>query len=845
MRKDEIKSERKSYLLYSRKSLFVNKRSYIILFISVICMVVMSMNIIIYNSSVSNGENETVLHKYGNYHAYFKGIEKEDSLFIDMYEHLGASANVKTVCPVANPNTASEISYATLAGYNNSLDCLYIKCENGDFPSIGQIMISDDVSRAFSLYVGDTAEVRVRYSGYVIDKQYTVSGIFSGAESSLGYMFISEDELQSILDIDSYSGSPTIDKYIRFDTDNSAKIMRYTDDIIEYIRDDLKDEEGKELEYYDEEKQEIRSLYLNRSVVELKKFYDKPSFLITVLMSILPAGVAMLVFVTLDIFKSMKELSTLSMIGTTPKQFFNLLLVKYFLIYIIAFPIGVVLSSLSIRLLCLVCDGMNNNEKIYLSYDIDTASVVIMFFLCLLILGGITYFVSNKTTSVSYTKMVSSSNNMNNIFVASSANLLLSGGKKLRTLGIAFFVRNRRVNMLFCVVIASLMAIFSYFSMVLSSQVGSIPVAVDRGDFTLTGDTAVGVQYSTIADVTAEKIESLDGVKRVMRSYYVTDFYGSASPLIRLSPIKSISKPERKVTSTLQKTFVTDLLAFSEEPDRAEFLYGRYVVSGSLDNVFDGSGRVAIFVHDWQDTADFYRAGDTVDLRASYITENGETVVNTEYESYTVGAVLYDRLDKYENIDVVRLLCDKDTFKTLTYLTEPACLEVVLEDNSPEAMEEMAKTLRQICKTDGMRYTDSRTEFLQSRTQMISSVIFYTFMWIIILCIVIMLLVSMTNYFLDSHQKTVSTVYMIGCGEKGLNGIFGTEFLTIGIVSAISGAVLSLIVMILYGSVVSIPYNGYIYAILICSVMIPSLLSVFIPPFVCRIYFKKGKHIKK
>ena len=93
----------------------------------------------------------------------------------------------------------------------------------------------------------------------------------------------------------------------------------------------LTDEEGNELEYYDEEKQEIRSLYLNRSVVELKKFYDKPSFLITVLMSILPAGVAMLVFVTLDIFKSMKELSTLSMIGTTPKQFFNLLLVKYFL----------------------------------------------------------------------------------------------------------------------------------------------------------------------------------------------------------------------------------------------------------------------------------------------------------------------------------------------------------------------------------------------------------------------------------------------------------------------------------------------------------------------------------
>ena len=91
MRKDEIKSERKSYLLYSRKSLFVNKRSYIILFISVICMVVMSMNIIIYNSSVSNGENETVLHQYGNYHAYFKGIEKEDSLFIDMYEHLGSS----------------------------------------------------------------------------------------------------------------------------------------------------------------------------------------------------------------------------------------------------------------------------------------------------------------------------------------------------------------------------------------------------------------------------------------------------------------------------------------------------------------------------------------------------------------------------------------------------------------------------------------------------------------------------------------------------------------------------------------------------------------------------------
>lgn len=846
MKKSEIRSERKSYLLYSRKSLFVDKRSYIILFISIICMVVMSMNIIIYNSSVSNGENETVLRQHGNYHAYFKGIGKEESLFIDMYDHIGSTANVTTVCPVANPNKASEISYVTLASYTEELDCLYIECESGALPELGQIMISDDVSRAFSLYVGDKTTVRVRYSGYVQDKEYTVSGIFSGAESSLGYMFISEDELQTILDMDSYSGTPSYDKYISFDTDNSAKIMRYTDEIIEYIREDAEDREDEEdEEYYEEDKSEIRSLYLNQSVVHLKKFYEKASFLITVVMSILPAGVAMLVFVTLDIFKSMKELSVLSMIGTTPKQFFKLLLAKYFLIYIIAFPVGVLLSSLSIRLLCLFCDGMNNNEKIYLSYNIDFASVIIMFFLCLAILGGITYYVSNKTTAVSYTKMVSSANNMNNIFVANSANLLLTGGKKLRTLGVAFFVRNRRVNSLFCIVMAALMAIFSYFAMTLSSQVGSIPVAVDRGDFTLTGDTAVGVQYSTIAEVTTEKIEALDGVERVMRSYYVTDFYDSVIPLIRLNPVKTISKPQRKVVSTLQKTFVTDLLAFSEEPDRAEFLYGRYVVSGSLDDVFDGSGRVALFVHDWKDTPDYYRAGDTVELRASYTTEDGKTVQNYKYEDYTIGAVLYDKLDEYENIDVVRLLCDKDTFKTLTYMTEPAQLEVVLQDNSPEAMEEMTKTLREICRTDGVRYTDSRTEFLQSRAQMISSVIFYVFMWIIILCIVIMLLVSMTNYLLNSHRGTISTVYMIGCGEKGLNAVFGTEFLTLGGVSALLGTLMSLIVMMVYGNFVSIPYNGYIYAILICSVALPALLCTLLPPTVCRLYFKKGKHIEK
>ncbi len=843
MKNKTVKSERKSFLVYSLKSLLVDKRAYMMLFISVVCMVVMSMNIIIYNSSVSRGENDTVIRQYGDYHAAFKQIDKETSLYIDMYGHIGQIANVTTVCKVANPNKASDISSATLAGYTDGLGSLYINVESGSYPQDGQIMISDEISRAFSLYVGDKTGIRVRYSGYVQDKDYTVCGIFSSAQAARGYIFISQGELDSILSIDTYSGSPLYDKYVSYDTDFAPKIKRHTDEIIEYMRKNAQDEEEKEdAQYEDEEesKEEIRSLYLNTAVVSLKKFYQKPSFLITMVMSVLPAAVAMLVFVTLDIFKSMKELSVLSMIGTTPKQFFKLLISKYFVIYLASFPVGVILSAVVIKILCVVCGRMNNNEKIYLAFHIDGAAVCIMFAMCLAILGGITYYVSQKTTAVSYTKMISASNDVNNIFVANSANRLLSGGKKLRTIGVTFFVRNRRVNTMFCVVMAVLMGIFSYFSMVLCQQVGSIPVAVDRGDFTIVGDEAIGVQFSTIDDSTVDKIENINGVKRVIKSYYVTDYYDEVIPLIRLNPAKIISKPKTKLTATLQKSYITDVLAMSYEQDRAEFLFGRYVVSGSLDNVFNNEGSVAIFVHDWQNSSDYYRVGDTVDLRASYVTENGAAVRNYEYKKYTVGAVLYDPLDKYENIDVVRILSDTETFKTLTYMTEPAMLEVVLENNTDEEMTRVGEILRGICKTDAVRYTDSKTEYLQNKAQMISSVMFYGILWIIILCIVVMLLITMTDYLLVSNSQTSKTLNMIGCGANGLFKIFGTEFFCCGSLSAIMGILLSIVMIIAYSSFASIPYNGYIYAILTASVAIPSVLCTCIPLAVSKRFFNGG-----
>lgn len=839
-------SKTKSFLLYSYRSLKVNRRSYTVLFLSILCMVLMSSNLIIYNSSVSNAEDQAVKNEYGTYHARFTGMDMKTSESIGLTGSVKRSVEFCYLTTVKNPNPDSDIKEAKLGVLRGSVDDLGFTTLEGEIPSYGEIMISESLSRAFSVYTGDEITFgEVGYVDRIEDLTFKVSGIYGGAKALQNYIITSEDTVDALINVgvtDLENGKRPerqfllVDKFVVYKSNMRGMIDKYTAETMDLLKIKADDEQSD---------RNSRAAYQNTEYVSLKKFYQKPAFLITMLMSIIPAAVAMLVFITLDIHKSMKELSVLSMIGTTPKQFFRMLLLKYFYIYLIAFPAGLTLSAVLIKLLCVICDGMNYNENIMLDFHISPLAVAILFVLCLAILGGITLFISKKTTAGTYTEMLSGANDMNNIFVQRTSGSLLKEGKRDLRLASIFFVRNRNVNAMFCAVIAVIMAIITYFTVVLSQEVGNIPVKVDRSDYTVVGDTLRNSGVSTLDDEIIGALQSIDGVERVILSYGEYETYKGKRAGVYIDPSVIVSKPKETLYGNIQKSGHTNAIVIGEEHDQMELLYGQYVVSGDLADLYTVENSVAIFVHQWANNGNYYRAGDQIELKAAYEIDDrtGEVTEYTSYEIYTIAAVLYDRHDEYENVDVMRVLASPEVYSRLMFMDAPYKAGVVLHDNSEEGLAAALSDIRDVCSEYDLKYTNMRDEYLRSRTAMYSSVIFYIILWIALIAIQILMLGSLTGFMLRSRQGYIKTLYMLGSSDKKLFRICGTEILLSGALCAVLGVLLSLAVVIVYILSVRTVMNAYVGWIIAASILFSVLLSLGVPYLTSFMFFKKQKYM--
>lgn len=839
-------SKTKSFLLYSFRSLRVNRRSYTVLFVSILCMVLMSSNLIIYNSSVSKAENSMVEEKYGTYHARFMGLDLGTATGIAMQDSVRRNAEILYITSVDNPNTKSEVKSAKLSVLRGSAKDLKFRITEGREPGAGEIVINERISRAFSIYTGDTVTFRdVRYVTAKEDLTFTVSGIYSAAEAVDDYIFISENTLSEMLSVDLPEGSEPraereyllADEFLVFKSGVKGMIDKYTQETMGILKiktgDNVSDRDA-------------RSAYQNTNYVSLDKFYQKSSFLVTMLMSIIPAAVAMLVFITLDIHKSMKELSVLSMIGTTPGQFFKMLLLKYFYIYLIAFPAGLALSAILIKLLCVVCDGMNYNDNIMLDFYVSPMAVLILFFLCLAILSLLTYYISKKTTAGTYTEMLSGANNASNIFVQKTNGALLKEGKREKRLASVFFARNRNVNIMFCAVVAVIAAIVTYFSTVLSQEVGNLPVKVDRSDYTVVGDTLRNAEVSTMNGDIVSALSEIEGVDRVICSYGVYETYTGKSAGVYIDPSVTVSKPKETLYGNIQKSGHTNAIVIGEELDQMELLYGQYVVSGDLADLYTVEDSVAIFVHKWANSDVYYRAGDKIELKSAYEIDDrtGNVTEYTSYKVYTIAAVLYDMHDEYENINVMRVLASPETYKKLMFMDQPYKVGVVLEDNSEEGLDRVLPMIKSVCAKYDLKYTNMRDEYLKSRTAMYSSVIFYVILWIALVAIQVLMLSALTGFMLRSRQGYIKTLYMLGADNRKLMKICGTEITISGIACAVLGILLSLIVVFIYIVSVRTVINAYVGWIIGISMLISALLSVGVPYITSRAFFVKSKYLQ-
>lgn len=829
--KTKLEAKRISYLLYSDRSLFVNKSSYIILFISIVCMIVMSSDLIIYNSSLSKAENDTVKAEYGSFHAMLEGTAVRDSDKVNSFSYIKNSDDVCVFCTIASPSTQR---IAKLAKYSDDYDSLKIKLISGSLPGLDEVMVSEDISRNFSLLIGDKYTVNMMYGGNEKKVEFTVSGIYSACAKGVQYMFLSDETVGRIQDYDGYYEDCTYDKYITFKSDKKTKIYRYTDDLIETL--------GLSKTEYDEDGEVISSTsrndFLNINVVNLKKFYEKSGFISTIAMSIIPAGVSILVFIVLDIYRSMRELSTLCMIGTTPKQFFGILLRKYALIYIIAFPVGLLISALSIAILGLIFSRINSGDVFYFSYSISLRAVIILFLLCFSILCLITYIVSTKTSTSTYLNSLSEAKNANSIFVRSTSNVIFKTTFRKLRLGLTFFARNRRVNLMFCSVTAVLCAVFSYFTLVITQQIGNTPYVEQLSDITVYVDTEYYPNVSSVPTSVSTQIASLDGVTSLYRSYSSSklecdDVYAY------IDGSKNVSKSSSTTSITgLRKFLTTKALVISEDCERAEFLYGDYLVSGSIDSIYSENS-VAIFVHTWQNSDKYYQAGDYIPLKSP--------ATDDTFLQVKIGAVFYDPFDEYENVNVLRVLTSADMFSFLCGENEPNSLAIISSTEDETQFTEVYNKINEICKNGGLICENTREQNRSEKSRVISSVAFYSVLWISVVFILILMLFSLTGFMLNSRRSTIGTLSMIGTSGKELFKIFGTEFTVCGIISSLFGLILSSVVIIIYNKLSSITYTKVIYnnivnTIIICSVIFSSLCCILIPMLSALRYFKKEKY---
>ncbi len=814
--KTELSAKRISYLLYSKKSFSVDFRSYWVLFLAIVCMIVMSCNLIIYNASLAKGENDTVIRNYGKYHLLVEGVDNVLNMKINSRDQIKKTYDIAVVATYKNQNTDSSFKEAKLGIFSTSMDGLYVNIITGEFPRLNEIMISEKVSRAFSLAVGDQVDFDLLYGGVEKNVKFRVSGIFDGCEGVDEYIFTGDDTGSAILDFEYSHDYIYYDKFILFNTEFKPYIIKYTDEILAEVGNvPLIDENGYSL----------RENYMNNEYVNLERFYEKDSFVVTAILSVLPAAVCILVFSFLDVTKSMKELSTLSMIGTTSKQFFGIMISKYTVICIMAFPIGVIISALMMYIMSLFAKGLNTENETYFSYTISPIAVILLFIFCYTVICGLTYLVAKNTTTTTYSDSLSLMKDMNNIFVRNTSSGLLKTGFRKLKLGLTFFIRNRKANILFCAVVGIIFSVFFYFSIIISQNIGNVIMPTEQSDYTFIPDKLVSESLNTVSESAKSKFSNIDGVEKV-----VCKFENRTAVDIFLNGHKHMSKPRYSAINTLEKRLNVNVLMFSEEYEQAETIYGKYVCSGSLKDVYE-DGTVALFVHTWGQTKEYFNAGDTVKLSS--------VDSNNKFDDYKIGAVIYMENDQYENINIVRVLTSKDTFIRFTGQTEPNSIGIFLEDGVDKEIE---PKLTAVCMSEHLEMINDRELHDNEQQKLKSCVSFYGLLWITVCGIMIVLPFCLTKFLLGSRKDTIKTMYMIGYGKKQLFGIFAFEFAATGVLSAVFGLILSGIIMVAYkkiSEIMYIPYysNSSTDTVLMISCIVGIMVSIMIPCLSEFVYF--------
>ena len=855
IRADRSRKTVTSYYQYPVRSFLRHKRAYLLLAASILCMVILSTSVLIFYASRYEAEVETLRRQLGPQHVQFYDVDPAAVPLYTERSYIRKSLALDLFAAVDNPDLWAAFETVYLTEFTEQVkDFFYLDLVSGDYPrEFGDIIVSEDAVRYFSCFSPDVEQdVTIQVHNVQRTIPLRVTGVFKGAETAEPYAFCNA-ETAEYLRGDGYAIDYTTDVFLVLDGKTPVAYKRG----VQHLIDDLglmsvgKDGEAEDI-YYEERNEMLSEHAL------VKPYYEGNSMRLMFLFSILPAVIALVVFIYLDMQKNLGELASLSMIGATWKQIFRMQLLKYGAIFCCIFPFGVLGAAMLMGFVCALTNKISP-DRVFLWFRFDGVAVLLLFLLCALILTLIILWLSKRLTGIAYSEMLSAAHQSGNIFVAKTSNLLFQPGRVLERISVLFFTRNRRVNLLFCSVIVLLICVYSFFTMQTAKEYGAAPdsAVINQIDYTLYGDEGVSDAYDTMDPELQELIEDIPGVASVQREYRVSDFYKEyyqvdiqtmVSKQIVSNAVKNGSFGTKNAYKVNKRgSLPTRLLGY--DSDLLNLNYEKDVVDGDLVTLFENEKTVAIVVNAFSRGSDhYYHAGDKISISYSGVdlieTEEGleeQEVVWAPVE-YTVGAVIYrPDEDAYERI--VTIVCSPETFTEISDIPYVYSYSVRCTDDEPETLEGVRQALSDMEYEHLFRFDDMHEALRQAKAQAMHTVLYVYLMKFFVLVVTVLLMIAMTRFMLEVRMPSMRAMILIGAQNAQLMRIQMFEFLIAAGFSSIVGIILTLIGTGIISIRFEIPFyfTPLTTFLVFLSMLLLTAVNIGIPVLLCEHNIRRGK----
>ncbi len=792
-----------SYYDYPVRSFLRNKRAYVLLACSILCMVILCASVLIYYASSYEAEVETLRRTDGPQHTQFYDLAPDTVPLYTKRPYIRHALTVPLYASADNPDEFVSFSQVYFTEYSeDAADYFYLDLVKGRKPeAFGEIIVSEDAERYFAPFVLDEEHALGVYArGNYSEVTFRVVGVFKAASAAEQYVFASPETASYLKSEDVYRQDYTVDVYLTFKGSNRTAIKQNMQKLITDLELTETDAEGNAIEIGYSDRNDMLS-----AVAMVRPYYEGETMLLMLLFSILPAGIALAVFIYLDMQKNLRELATLSMVGASWKQIFRMQLLKYGAIFLAVFPFGIAGAALLMWVVCRLTDRISP-DRVFLWFRFDNGAMLLLFLLSAGILCGVVYYISKKMTSVAHAEMLSKSHNTGNIFVSRTSNILFAENRILDRISVLFFSRNRGVNRLFCIVVVLLVVIYAFFSQQITVEYKEAPSRAESElvDFYIYGDSEVSIVYDTMTPDTIEAIEAIEHVQNVQRHMEITDFYAYIDGLMIESDIEKQLVSNSVVNGKygqgnsyrIWKRDITDVRLIGADSDLLHMLADADVVAGDLASLYENENTIALVVHGWAANNDkFYHPGDQLSMRTTWTEPDeealdGERTMRGEWIDYTVGAVIYrPEDDAYD--DFITVYTSAELFAEIAGFEDVYCYAVQCDNDDDETILAVREDLAALEYDYRFTVTDTHEQLREAKMQAWHTVFYIALMQSFVMIVAVLLLIAMASFMLEVRAPSMRAMYLIGAQHKQIYRMNIIEFLAASVISSVAGVLLA------------------------------------------------------